>query len=102
VPGDLLRPNVAILPPAGLSGIPSISVDAQGRLVISFLRLRASMKPGIAYAVETGSELQIWSDLNLASATVVPLNAIWERVTVTDPTTPGPRFGRVRVQVLNP
>ncbi len=98
--GDLARVNVAELPENGTAGLPFLYRDAQGRLVIEFLRRKAATLPGIACIVETGDDLTALQPLNLSGATVVSIDPTWERVTVTDPTVTPKRFGRVRVNVM--
>jgi hypothetical protein len=95
--GDLARANAITLAPDGTAGLPRISHDGQGRLVVEFVRRKASGNPGIAYMVETGSDLVTWSTLSLTNATVTSIDNVWERVSVTDPTVAAKRFGRVRV-----
>lgn len=96
-PGDLLKANYQILTLNGTAGLPFITRDTQGRLVIEFIRRKASSNPGITYTVETGTDLGGWNGLDLSNVSVVSLDSIWERVTVTDPTVSTNRFGRVRV-----
>ena len=100
--GDLATPNLSVLPANGTAGLPAIGRDAQGRLVIEFVRRHAETTPGITYTVETGDDLANLQALNLTGATVVPINAMWERVTVTDPVVTGKRFGRLRVLGSDP
>ena len=95
--GNLGQPNIGVLPANGTAGLPHISVNPQKRLVIEFVRRKADSDPGISYTVETGDDLANLQPLSLSGATVVPINAIWERVTVTDPAGTSKRFGRVRV-----
>jgi hypothetical protein len=78
--------------------LPAIVRDAQGRLVIEFVRRKASTNPGITYIVETGGSLPDWSPLDLSTASVTSIDSVWERVAVTDPTVSANRFGCVRVQ----
>ena len=98
--GDLAVPNVGELPENGTAGLPFIAVDAQGRLVIEFVRRKAATGPGIAYLVETGVDLTNLQPLNLSGATIVSIDATWERVTVTDPVITSKRFSRVRVLTI--
>ncbi|HEV3410352.1 MAG TPA: hypothetical protein VG095_08660, partial [Chthoniobacterales bacterium] len=63
-----------------------------------FVRRKASSNPGITYMVETGDNLTILQPLDLSGATIVSIDAKWERVTVTDPAVTAKRFGRVRVE----
>ncbi len=100
--GDLAAANPTVLTANGTAGLPRVSVDAQGRLVVEFLRLKAASNPGLAYTVETSADLSTWPTLDLAEATVTSVNADWERVSVTDPATTPRRFGRVRVAVVAP
>ena len=97
--GDLARVNVAELPENGTAGLPFISRDAQGRLVIEFVRRKAATLPGVTYSIETGGDLTALQTLSLSGAAVVSIDATWERVTVTDPTISPNRFGRVQVNV---
>lgn len=97
--GDLARPNVQVLPVNGTTGLPRISVDAQGRLVIEFARRKSASNPGITYSVETGGVLTSLLLLDLSAATIVSIDMIGERVTVTDPVISGQRFSRVRVTI---
>jgi len=69
-------------------------------LAIEFVRLTAEFNPGIAYVVETGDNLAALQPLDLSSASVVPIDELYERVTVIDPTITPRRFGRIRVGTL--
>ena len=98
--GSLTNPNIAELPENGTAGLPHIYRDAQGHLVIEFIRRKAATNPGIAYIVETGDALAALQTLSLSGAAAISIDANWERVTVTDPTITPKRFGRVRVQIV--
>ena len=101
--GDLAVANTAVLTPSGVSGLPLVTVDGSGRLVVTFVRLKAANNPGLAYSVETTADLAgAWPALDLAEATVTSLDADWERVSVTDPVVTDRRFARVRVQAVAP
>ncbi|MCU0794511.1 MAG: putative Ig domain-containing protein [Akkermansiaceae bacterium] len=89
-----------LIPGTGTSGLPWSGKDAQGRLVIEFVRRKASSNPGITYSVETGTSLGALNPLSLTGATITSINATWERVRITDPTPTPTRFGRVRVSGL--
>jgi hypothetical protein len=95
--GDLATPRVDILAPGGAAGLPRIGRDGTGRLTVTFLRRKAATQPGITYTVETGDQLGALQPLELAGAVVESVDALWERVTVTDPATTDRRFGRVKV-----
>jgi CSLREA domain-containing protein len=97
--GDLLKPNSSIVPENGTAGLPFYGIDGQGRLVIEFVRRKASSDPGITYTVETTANLQSWNAVSLSGAIVESIDDAWERVIVTDPAVTPRRFGRVRVQV---
>ena len=96
--GDLAVPNITVLPANGTAGLPSITRDAQGRLFIEFVRRKAATGPGIVYIVETGNDPTNLQPLDLGGASIVSIDARWERVTVIDPVITPKRFGRVRVQ----
>ncbi len=100
--GDLAVPNVQVLAVNGTAGLPRIGSDAQRRLVIDFVRRKGATNSGIACVVETGADLTNLQPLDLSGATVVSIDATWERVTVTDPVITNQRFGRVRVRTLGP
>jgi len=100
--GNLVLPNVVQLASDGSAGLPLSYQDTEGRLVIQFVRRKAINNPGITYIVETGTNPAVLTPLDPGAAVVVSIDAVWERVTVTDPTaTPG-RFGRVRVTTTTP
>ena len=97
--GDINKVNVSILTPSGSAGLPLITRDSQGHLVITFVRRTASSNPGISYTVQTGSPVNTLTTLDISGASVVPIDGTSERVTATDPTISLSRFGRVVVQV---
>lgn len=96
--GDLTKANYQLLSDNGTAGLPMITRDDQGRLVIAFVRRNASTNPGISYVVETGENLGALAPLDLSAANVVFIDGIWERVTVVDSAITTTRFGRVRIQ----
>ncbi len=98
--GDLGKANFRVLPENGTAGLPFITRDAQGRLYIEFVRRKAATSPGISYGVETGDDPTALQPLDLSGASVVSIDATWERVSVTDPVITPHRFGRVRVGVF--
>lgn len=71
------------------------------RLHLEFVRRQAATNPGVTYTVETGADLTNLLPLDLSSAQVVPIDATWERVSVTDPALTARRFGRVRLSLWN-
>jgi len=86
-----------LIPGTGTAGLPWSGKDDQGRLVIEFLRRKASSNPGITYLVETGADPRSLGNLSLASAVITSIDPTWERVRIVDPTLASIRFGRVRV-----
>jgi hypothetical protein len=62
--GDLNKPNTTTLPENGTAGLPFISIDEQGRLVIEFVRRKAQAAPGSA----TSSRLAPTCSAGLRSA----------------------------------
>jgi hypothetical protein len=98
--GDLNGSRVDILSPEGTEGLPRIERDEEGRLVVEFLRRKASSLPGVAYVVETGDNLVAPQPLSLSGAVVEGIDTAWERVRVTDPVVTPQRFGRVRLITL--
>jgi len=97
IAGDLARPNVGVLPVDGTAGLPRTFLDAQGRLVVEFVRRKASTNPGITYVLQTGDDLTNFTPLDISGASVASIDTVWERVTATDPTITPMRFGRVRI-----
>jgi len=96
--GDSLAPNLTILDPvAGTTGLPAIRTDSEGLLTITFVRRKATTLPGILYEVLTGEDLSDLQPLDLTDAIIEPIDATWERVTVTDPATTDRRFGRLNI-----
>ncbi len=96
--GGILTPNRTTLPEGGASGLPLVKTNASNHLTITFVRRTASSGSGLVYEVEASGNLtQPWENLPI-TATPDPINAEWERVTVTDPSpAPSGRFLRVRV-----
>lgn len=96
--GDLAFPNITVLPENGTAGLPFITRNAQGRLFVEFVRRKTATSSSIVYIVETGDDLTNLQPLNLSNASVVSIDALWERVTVIDPVITPRRFGRLRVR----
>jgi hypothetical protein len=90
-----------LVPGTGSHGLPWHGIDPQGRLVIEFVRRKASGNPGVFYVVETGEHIAAFSPLSLTHATVSSVDSVWERVRVVDPVVTAKRFGRIRL-VLSP
>lgn len=82
--------------PTGTPGMPYISRNGSGFLVIEYIRRMASGNPGITYAVE-------FAGSSSGPRTVQPAESVsfidttFERVTVTDTAVSAQRFSRVRV-----
>ncbi|MBC8009491.1 MAG: putative Ig domain-containing protein [Burkholderiales bacterium] len=97
---DIDLPNAAVLAPDGSAGLPFCSLlPAPGSpLQLTYIRRKAAAYPGIDYAVEWSDTLASWAVNPSATATVTPLDATFERVTVTDSATATDRrFVRLRV-----
>ncbi len=100
--GDLMLSRVATLPLNGNAGLPNISRNTNGQLVIVYLRRKASSNPSTTYTPETGSTLSdFFTFTSTPAEATTPIDNTWERVTVTDPTISPKRFGRVRVSTNN-
>ena len=80
----------------GTAGMPYLSRDGSGNLVIEYIRRKSAGTPGISYAVEFASSLTgPWTVQSADSA--ISIDATFERVTVTDTIANTQRFGRVKV-----
>ncbi len=97
--GNLLQPNRSLLTLTGTAGLPLITRDSAGRLVITYLRRKAITNPGVNYEPQAGPSPTAFSTLSQAGAIITSLDAEWERVTLVDatPTSGTTRFARVRV-----
>jgi fibronectin type 3 domain-containing protein len=95
----LANPNTTVLAPGDSAGLPLAGVDGTGKLQITYIRRKAASQPGITYSVEWSDTLASgsWTTNPSASENVTSLDAIFERVTLTDSATFGKRFVRVRV-----
>jgi hypothetical protein len=93
--------NIQLQPGAGLSGLPVVSRNGSGNLVVEYVRRRASGNPGISYAVEfAGSASGPWSVQTAEAVTLI--SATFERVFVTDPDPTGANARFARVSVSSP
>ena len=96
-----LDPHVADAKPLagdGTAGLPSITIASGGHLRITFLRRTAASLPTITQGVVFSNNLSTWSAESGATVAVEPIDALWERVTLTDPAAPsGKRFARLGV-----
>lgn len=100
---DLSAPNNTVLSPTGSAGLPFGSIETgTGKLQLTYVRRKTTSNPGIFYAVEFRDTLTsgTWSVNPAATETAVSLDAAFERVTLTDSTTPSQRFARVKVTLL--
>ena len=86
--------------PADLTFLPTSTRDSNGSLRFTYLRRRDAAALGMSYIVEFSDTLANWSANPAATESTQPLNATWERVTVTDSLLERPkRFARLRVTV---
>ena len=94
----LATPNSAQLSPTGTAGMPFAAAEAvTGKLQLTYIRRKATSNPGITYAVEFSDALTTWQINASATESITAIDSTFERVTVTDSTTPANRFVRVRV-----
>jgi hypothetical protein len=89
---------------SGAGGLPAAwaDADAGGRLAIEFLRRRPASYPGIRYSVEFADDPLFNSTSGGATIRVVPIDPVWERVTIRDTRGGERRYGRVLVQPVAP
>ena len=95
---------VYVNPLNGIAGLPSIAVNSQGRLSLTYVRTTATANSGISSTVEFSNTLvSDWAENMSATEVVSSIGATYERVTVTDSIPASPRrFVRVRVAVVAP
>ena len=104
--GDLAIPRAARLSnPDGttlaeLTGLPYQRLDLTGHLQIVFLRRLGSTNPGIIYEIEFSSDAGNWAVNPGATVSTLAIDAIWERVTVTDSDVLPLRLARLRVTTI--
>jgi hypothetical protein len=99
------EPPRTYVPGSTLGGFPAVWFDAsRNRLIVEFLRRKASTSPGIAYGVQFTTGLS-GSPSSGVEVSTSPLDAVWERVRYEDPgqTSPIPssRFCRATVTLQN-
>lgn len=92
-------PDTSVLGTGGSSGLPLISIDQSGALpVLKFEFLRRN-NSGLIYTPERATSLDRFTSME-GTQTVTPINAEWERVTITE-NNPAPTeirgFARSRV-----
>jgi len=94
----LTTPNQQTLGVSGTAGLPRQGVSG-GKLVLTYIRRKASSTPGITYEVEFSNSLApgSWTVNGSATETTTSIDANFERVTVTDSAITTVRFARVRV-----
>lgn len=80
----LAKPNRKILVARGIAGLPLLDRDGSGRLLITYIRRKASASPGVIYLVEYSSTATTWTPNSSAVENVVSIDTELERVTVTD------------------
>jgi hypothetical protein len=91
-------PDAYSLTQDGSSGLPAVSTAPGGHLRITFLRRTAASVPAILHEVLFSDGLGDWKLEPGAETRIEPIDALWERVTVTDPVPPAAsRFARIRV-----
>jgi len=90
--------NSSIITANGTAGLPLVDLDA-GKLRVTFVRRISTSNPGVGYAVEFSDTLAngTWAVNASATTVVTNIDAIFERVVVTDSNTLTKRFARVRI-----
>jgi len=70
----------------GAGGLPLVVLDAEGRLTVTFVRRKVSTLPGVSYQVQFSNDVDgsFVENPSAITSTPVSIDAIWERVTVTD------------------
>lgn len=86
---DAAGTDYAQLTPGGTRGLPVFFRNAGGQYFYQIVRRKASTNPGLAYWVESTTNLPAgFSSQDLSTATVESIDATWERVSLpVDPTT---------------
>lgn len=94
------EPAAGLVAGTGVSGAPAIWVDAlRDRLCVEYVRRRASLNPGVTYAVQFSDAASRWGTSS-NEVSVTTIDAIWERVRVEDSvpcSSKATRFARVIV-----
>ena len=100
---SLSSPNVGTVGPTGIAGLPATQVSSTGnQLELTFIRRKASTRPGIVYTVLYSSSLAAgsWAQDPAATEQITSVDDVFERVT-TSVSLSGvtKRFARVKVSV---
>ncbi len=95
--GNVNQPNVDVMSATGSAGLPLITIDSEGYLVVTYVRRKASESPGIRYEVQFSNDLLGWSTNSAAVTGVTSLTTLLERVVVRDSQLTPRRFARVLV-----
>ena len=98
-------PNVSVLAASDTAGLPRVGRESgTGKLQLTYIRRKVISNPGITYSVQFSNNLGIsdpWAANPSASESMVPLDATFERVTLTDSSAASTaRFARVMVSGL--
>jgi hypothetical protein len=101
---NLATPNNSVLLPTTTAGLPS-SALASGteNLTLTYIRRKLATTPasGITYVVEFSDDLNGWAINPAAIEDVTSIDAIFERVTVTDSAAnSSSRFARLKITAL--
>jgi hypothetical protein len=97
---NLASSNTSVLSIDGFTGLPLVSLESgTGKLQLTYIRRKASTAPGVSYIVQFCGNLAdaSWAPNPEAAESATSIDGTFERVTVTDTVTSGPRFVRVRV-----
>ncbi len=90
-------PNTCSLSADGNAGLPSGSMDMNGRLQITYIRRKPSSNPGINYAVQFTDTPGVWEVNPSAHESAVTIDDTFQRLTVTDSSAGPQRFARILV-----
>jgi hypothetical protein len=97
---SLATPHAPVLAPEGVSGLPRLDLVAEPPgLALTYVRRRAVTRPGIIYEPQFSDTLApgSWAPDSTATETIVPLDEVFERVTVRAAPAAPRRFARLRV-----
>ena len=68
----------------GTAGLPVVGMTPGGQLQITFLRRTAASLPAVTQGAVFSTDLTHWTPEPAAATTVEPIDALWERVVLTD------------------
>ncbi len=90
-------PNSGIMESTGNAGLPLLTVDAQGHLLVNYIQRKGASLPGVSYTVQFSTDLGAWETNPAVTTTVTSIDSSLERVLIRDSNTYPRRFARVLV-----